>query len=236
MKNPRIYPAGTTKATACAARYLGQALTTSSLEDATHLLLDVPLGQTDPDEMLRTLPRQTVVIGGNLHLPENPVIDLLTDESYLAENAAITAHCAIKLGLSHLPVTLDGCPVLILGWGRIGKCLGKLLQAMGAEVTIAARNPSHRAMLQALGYRAVDFHRLPGLLPGFRLIYNTVPAKILSESAGYGADTVAIELSSIRALPGDAIDGRRLPGRLAPESSGKLIAQTIMRKIQEDRV
>lgn len=233
MKNPRIYPAGTTKAIAYAARYLGQAFTASSLEDATHLLLDIPSTQTDDPDTPRALPGQ-MVIGGNLHLPDNPVMDLLADEDYLAKNAAITAHCAVKLALSHLPVTLEGCPVLILGWGRIGKCLGKLLRDMGAAVTVAARNPSHRGMLRALGYQAVDFSRLGGLLPGFRLIYNTVPVKILSESTGYPDSTVAIELSSIQALPGKVMDGRRLPGRLAPESSGKLIAETIMRKIQED--
>lgn len=231
MKNIRIYPAGTTEAIAWAARELGTAVTGSPTPDTTHLLLDVPLRQGNPEKILEKLPGDVTIIGGNLDFPGYSCMDLLQDEEYLAKNAAITAHCALKLALPHLSVTPEGCPVLILGWGRIGKCLGKLLQAMGAHVTIAARRPAQRGMLKALGYRSADYSELSESLSSFRLIYNTVPVKILSEDAKYGDDSVAIELSSIPALPGAVIDGRGLPTRLAPESSGKLIAQTIFRRL-----
>lgn len=231
MKNVRIYPAGTTEAIACAVGELGTAVTGSPTPDTTHLLLDVPQRQGNPEEILEKLPRDITIIGGHLDFPGYSCLDLLQDEEYLAKNAAITAHCAVKLALQHLPITLEGCPVLILGWGRIGKCLGKLLQAMGAHVTIAARRPAQRGMLRALGYRSADYSELPEALRSFRLIYNTVPVKILSEDAKYGDASVAIELSSIPALPGAVIDGRGLPARLAPESSGKLIAQTIFRRL-----
>lgn len=230
MKRCLIYPAGTTPATTYAVQFLGLPTTDRPTDEVTHLLLDVPTHQSI-DGLLAQLPSDVTVIGGNLHLPEQPCLDLLLDEAYLAENAAITAHCAIKLALPQLSVTLSGCPVLIMGWGRIGKCLGQLLRALGAEVTIAARNPSHRAMLKALGYQAVDYPQIPEILEHFRLLYNTVPVKILSESVPYPETLVAIELSSLSALPGKVIDGRRLPGRLAPESAGRLIAETILRRI-----
>lgn len=231
MKNILIYPAGTTRAIQYAAQHLALPTADHPTPAATHLLLDVPLRQTNPEEILKQLPTDVTVIGGNLHLPGYVCMDLLQDEDYLAKNAAITARCAIRLAASVLPVTLEGCPVLILGWGRIGKCLGQLLKGIGADVTVAARNSSHRAMLGALGYQSVDYPQIPGILNRFRLIYNTVPVKILSESTTYRPDCIAVELSSISALPGNVIDGRGLPGKLAPESSGRLIAETVLRRI-----
>lgn len=234
MDKRLIYPIGTTDAIRYAAEHLRLPLVDHPTPDATHLLLDVPLRQTAIEPVLAMLPPGIVVIGGNLDIPVLEgyrKIDLLTDPEYLAQNAAITAHCAIKLALPCLDITLACCPVLILGWGRIGKCLAVLLKNLGAEVTVAARKESDRAMLKALGYRAVGFEQLSKFLHGFRLIYNTVPEKILSDSTTFSTDCVKIELASRPGLPGTAIDGRGLPGKLAPESSGKLIAETILRRI-----
>ena len=119
-------------ATDHAAEYLKEAgiAVSDTAEGATHLLLPVPTRSFDD------LPEGVVVIGGNLHcLPGYRTIDLLRDPMYLAENAAITARCAIAL----IGKELNGLPVLVLGWGRIGKCLGKFLSAAGARVTSAAR-------------------------------------------------------------------------------------------------
>ena len=229
-----IYPVGTTEAIRFAATHLGLPLVDHPTPDATHLLLDVPLRQMDLENTLAMLPPGITVIGGNLDIPcleGYRKIDLLRDPEYLAKNAAITAHCAVKLALPSLPVTLERCPVLILGWGRIGKHLAQLLKRMGAEVTVAARKDADRAMLKSLGFRAVDFPALSKMLHGFRLIYNTVPEKILSDSTTFPAGCVRIELASRPGLPGESIDGRGLPGKLAPESSGKLIAETILRRL-----
>lgn len=230
-----IYPIGTTESVQYAANNLHLPLTDHPTPDATHLLLDVPLRGTNVESVLQMLPSDITIIGGNLEIPALAgycKVDLLQDAEYLAQNAAITAHCAVKLALPYLGITLVKCPVLILGWGRIGKCLAKLMGALGAEVTVAARKEPDRAIIRALGYQAAEIQCLPENLQGFRLIYNTIPEKILSESTVYSTDCVAIELASGMFLPGDhVIDGRGLPGKLAPESSGKLIAETILRRI-----
>ena len=234
MEKRLIYPVGITEATRQAVRFLPLACTDRPADNVTHLLLDVPVRQHDIGETLAALPVNITVIGGNLSIPELEgyrKIDLLQDAEYLAQNAAITAHCAVKLALQNMDMTLAGCPVLILGWGRIGKCLAGLLKGLGADVTVAARKEADRAMLRALGYRSVSPESLSRILHGFRLIYNTVPAKILSESTTYNTDCVKIELASLPGFSGDYIDGRKLPARLAPESVGRLIAKTIVRRI-----
>ena len=230
MSKCLIYPGGTTRAIQYAARCPGLPLTPCPTPDTTHLLLDVPTRQEGVESILAQLGTVTV-IGGNLNFPGYACLDLLKDEEYLAKNAALTARCALKLALPYLPVTLEGCPALVLGWGRIGKCLALLLKGLGAEVTVAVRESAHRAMAQALGCKAAELSSLTGKVEGYRLIYNTIPAKILSDSVSYDPECVAVELASVPALPGNVIDGRGLPGRLAPESSGRLIAETRLRRI-----
>ena len=229
-----LYPIGKTEAAAHAADLLKQSgipLIYHPSPEVTHLLLDIRPGQ-DPylSYILSMLPPSTIVIGGNVNLPEHKVWNFLEDETYLARNAAITAHCAIKSALPHLQATLADTPTLVIGWGRIGKCLARLLRAMDCPVTVAARKETDRAQLQALGYTVQDTTKLN---PGpYGLIFNTVPAPVLPE-----AQTAAlkIELASTDGIAGpDVITARGLPGKLAPLTSGKLIAETILRYHKEE--
>lgn len=186
-------------------------------------------------ELLANLPSDARIFGGNLDpqmLSDRKFIDLLCDPIYLAENADITAHCAVSLAMSRLSVTLKGCPVLVLGWGRIGKCLSKLLAALGANVSVAARKEVDRAMLRTLGYGAEDPAGLSYGLMRYRLIFNTIPARVLSsEQAALCRDNcLLIDLASKTGIEsGRAIQARGLPAKYAPESSGKLIAKSVIR-------
>lgn len=211
--------------------------------EITHLLLPIPSFEADGtikgggslEELLRMLPKNVTVIGGNLNTPalaSYRTIDLLQDAQYLADNAAITAHCALKLTMNQLPIILAGCEVLVIGWGRIGKCLAKLMKDIGARVTVAARNEADRAMQHALGYQTEIPNLLHRSLHRYQVIFNTAPAPILSaqqlERCRNGC--LKIDLASKLGLEGnDVIWARGLPGKDAPESSGKLIAQTVIR-------
>ena len=187
---------------------------------------------------LNSLPQDITVYGGNLNVPMLEgyrKIDLLQDETYLAQNAAITAQCAIKHILSALPVTLWHCPVLILGWGRIGKCLAHLLSQLGADVTVYARKETDRAILEALGYSVLGTFAHPALLQQYRVICNTAPVMLLNRDLLRFCDTdcLKIDLASKRGIEGDdVIWARGLPGKDAPESSGLLIAETVLRLAQ----
>ena len=210
-------------------------------EQVTHLLLPVPsfgpdggiVGGGNLSTLLSLLPKDITVIGGNLDRPEldyYTCVDLLQDESYLALNANITAHCALELALDQLPVILDGCDVLIIGWGRIGKCLGKLLQQLGAQVSVCARKESDRSMLSALGYRALKLEQVD--TAAYRVIFNTVPTMLFPTCPG---NALKIDLASRLGLGSeDVIWARGLPGKDAPESSGQLIASTLIPMLRKE--
>lgn len=240
MNNRVYYIAGGSQALDFASRELamrGLTVAETPSEHVTHLLLGVPcrMDSASLEALLKQLPKDVWVFGGFLDREElrgYRCFDLLKDEGYLALNAAITAHCALRVALEQLPVTLEHCPVLILGWGRIGKCLAPLLKALGAEVVIAVRKDSQRAMIQALGYEAETLPLAPYILPRFRVVFNTVPAPTLSKEVleNCRPGCVKIELASSPGMEGDGItEARGLPGRMAPESSGKLIVRTVLR-------
>lgn len=246
MLKATIYCAGSTRASRYAVTYL-KALNLPVVdapgEGVRHLLLDVPSlgpegqlrGGGSVEKLLGSVPKETVIYGANLNHPafqDHQTVDFLQDPVYVSENAYITAECALDVALPYLDITLRHCPVLVIGWGRIGKCLGKLLGAIGADVTIAARKETDRAMIHALGYHAADTAQLADSLTHYRLIFNTVPFPVLNavQMSLCHPDCVKIELASKDGIVGDdVIIARGLPGIHMPESSGKLIAHTFLR-------
>ena len=226
MRHAIVFPMSEAPAVQFAARELerkGVKIAPSLSGPVTHVLLSVPTKE-------QVLPRGVTVIGGNLE-GDFPKIDLLRDEQYLAENAAITADCALRLLGNHLSVTFSGCPILIIGWGRIGKCLAAMLKGLGAEVTVAARKPSDLGMLTALGYKTAEIGDLDPI--PYRAIVNTAPAPVLAP----GGSGVKIDLASRLGMAGeDVIWARGLPGKMLPEASGALIARCAHRYLQEGTV
>lgn len=240
MGDYTFYTAGESAALRRAVTQLQQAGLKFSPESGnhiTHLLLPVP--SLSPDgtirgggnlhQLLQELPEDVYIIGGNLPpLPQYKTIDLLKDSVYVAENAYITAHCAVRLMMEKLPTDLRGCKILVIGWGRIGKCLASLLKRMEADVTVAARKETDRAILSALGYHTMH----PEETGDFRVVFNTAPAPV---ACNCNSDCLKIDLASVQGIScADVIHATGLPGKDAPEASGNLIARTVLRLLKEE--
>lgn len=236
MTNTTICCIRRSEAIRCASLYLsdrGLCVSSYPTRSTGHLILPVPSfsnGCGYLEELLPTLSKDVIIYGGNLDIPllrDYRTVDFLKDPFYLADNAAITARCTIEILEKNLE--LSGCPVLILGWGRIGKCLGRLLRDLGADVTIAARKDADLAMLHALGYGSVPVTAAAEGIERFQVILNTVPAMILPEFYPR-EDALILELASTPGMSGNHImSALGLPSKMAPEESGRLIAETFMR-------
>lgn len=242
MGRTKFYCAGITEAATQAAillRKQGISFGQIPSADITDVLLDVPSysktgmlrNGDDPEILFSRLSPGIRVWGGNL-LPGSGMIpfDLLKDHTYLAENAAITADCTLKIAAPLLQTTWNLTHVLIIGWGRIGKHLCKLLKPLGADITVCARKASDRALIKAFGYHPQTPSALLAQTAFFELIINTAPAVILGPDTEIKPDCVAIDLASTQGLTlPHVIWARGLPGKLAPKASGALIAQSILR-------
>ncbi len=192
-----------------------------------------------------------LLLGGRISEPIRSIaeqlgvrwIDYFESEVLQLKNAVPTAEGAIAIAMRELPVTLDGISAAVIGYGRIGEILSQKLAALGAHVTVYARRtePLTRAALCHHGTRrliASDVRSAPEGLSEFRVIFNTVPHRLLTRgvletlrrdcvlidlaSAPGGIDFSAAEELGLRAVWGTA-----LPGKCAPESAGEILAQSI---------
>ena len=196
------------------------------LTNATHLLLPVPslddTGKVRGGGALPSLPEGITLLGGNLQSYNGVKVDFLQDPYYLEENAAITAHCALKYAEIR-----PGTRALVIGFGRIGKMLCPLLAGLGADITVAVRKEASFLAVEEGGFHAVYMQDWKPR--EFDVVYNTAPASVLF-SGECKEDAILIDLSSWEGIFGKGvIRARGLPGKDAPEDSGALIAKTALR-------
>ena len=228
-----------------------------ALEDADCVVLPMPVSR-DKETLLtplweKKLPLsqlfdnvkyyQTVFCGMAEKLPlcyQDGVVDYAEDESFLLKNAYLTAEAAVEIAISQTSYSLREASILITGYGRIGKFLARMLSSLGAKVFVAARRSYQLAEIELEGHIPVSYEHLSAILPEADLVFNTVPHQIFDwqRVAQLKTDCLFVDLAS---LPGgivkEAADQRgvrlihalSLPGKVAPISSGKIVADTIVR-------
>lgn len=164
--------------------------------------------------------------------------DLLQIEEYAILNAIATAEGAIQIAMEEYPKTLSGSNILIMGFGRIGKILAKMLQGIGANVFCEARKNADLAYIKAYGYNAVNLIDLDENLSQYDIIINNIPTMILDKDKlnKVKKDALIIDLAS---KPGgvdfeyakqkkiNTIWALALPGKVAPISAAEYIRDII---------
>ncbi|MCX7771638.1 MAG: dipicolinate synthase subunit DpsA [Clostridia bacterium] len=205
-------------------------------------------------EVLEKVPEGALFIAGKI--PENvkqqfeekkvKCIDILDREELAVLNAVPSAEGAIHILLQELPMTLMGSKILIVGYGRIGKILAKMLQAgFGAEVWVAARKYSDIAWIEAQGFKPVPMHQLARYVSDMDALVNTAPVTIIGKdileklrsdcflldlaSAPGGIDFKAAEAFGFK-----VVWALGLPGKIAPLTAGDIIRRTIYNIIEEE--
>lgn len=126
-------------------------------------------------------------------------IDLLEREELTILNAVATCEGAIKTALEKSEITLHESNCLVLGFGRIGKILCKMLHfGFGANVYAEARKNSDIAWIRSYGYTPVKLDDLGEYLNRQNIIFNTIPSMILTEERlkRLNKDCIIIDLAS----------------------------------------
>ncbi len=220
------------------------------------VLINAPFSQSSLSlkGLISRLKPNAIVLGGKFGKSQAlfeeagiETVDYLACEELSIRNAVPTAEGAVQMMLEEMPCTIYGSKVLILGFGRIGSRLALILHAMGAEVTVAARDVVKRAQAEMLGCHSIPFTELEACADKFDVICNTVPAKVVTETVleKIRKETLILDLAS---KPGgidwDAAQklGRcvvwalSLPGKTAPVTAGEIIAKTILHILEERRI
>lgn len=210
-------------------------------------------------KLLEILSPDTVILGGRMSPRFRDIAskknfktyDYFNREELLIKNAVPTAEGAIGIAIDKCSKTIFGAQIAIVGYGRIGEVLATKLGLLGADVTVYARKVAGIAKAKALGLkgRKIEFRNginsLCELADGYDIIYNTVPYWIITEeivknmpkstmiidlaSAPGGVDIIAAKKYNL-----DIIHALGLPGKTAPESAGRIIAESITNIIMEE--
>lgn len=171
-------------------------------------------------------------------------IDYFTREEMQVLNAIPTAEGAIKLAIEDLPITLHGSNVIILGFGRIGKVLAKMLYGIGANVHVGVRSYKDIAWIKSYGYIPIFIKGLNKYLQEMNLVFNTIPTMILNRDLLYylNKEVLVIDLASkpggvdfkaAEELGINTIHALAIPGKTAPITAAMIIKETIYNIIEE---
>lgn len=196
--------------------------------------------------------REKAVLGGSISQQTAALakefgiepIDYLKREEFAVMNAIATAEGALGIAISNTDRTVFGSNCLVVGYGRIGKALSRMLRHLGANVTVSARKPQDLAWIAADGNRAIHTERISETAEEYDIIFNTVPFPVVGEnviqkcrknvllmelaSAPGGIDTTATEEAELK-----YISALSLPGKTAPLSAARYIHDTILNIFRE---
>ena len=190
------------------------------------------------------------LIAGNINITEQldnmgvQYTDLLKREEFSVLNTIATAEGTIQIAMEETQRTVHGTNVLIMGFGRIGKVLAKMLDGIGAKVSCEARKNEDISWIKAYGYNPIHLNDLNDNLNKFDIIINTIPFQILdSERLDLVKnDAVIIDLASnpggvdrkvAREKGIKVIWALSLPAKVAPLTSAEFIKETLYHVLKE---
>lgn len=164
------------------------------------------------------------------------LIETITLNEITILNSIPSAEGAIQMAMEATTITIHGSESMVLGLGRTGWTLARMLQGIGAHVTGVARKPSDLARAVEMGLHAVHFSDLEDEIGRAEIIFNTVPHLILDRMMleKVARDAVIVDLASIpggtdfeyaQMLGIKALLAPGLPGIVAPKTAGRILAQ-----------
>lgn len=170
------------------------------------------------------------------------LVKLMDLDEVAIHNSVPSAEGAIQMAMRETDITVHGSRSVVLGFGRCGVTLARMLDGIGAKVTVCARNEADLARIQEMNLRAVAMRDIIEAVRDADIIFNTVPIQVLSSqvlaevpkscviidiaSKPGGTDFRYAEKRGIKALlaPG-------LPGIVAPKTAGQILARTLCRML-----
>ena len=164
--------------------------------------------------------------------------DMMKDELVAARNAVATAEGVVAEAITRSPVNLTKSRCLVLGYGRCGRTLTRLLKSFLCRVLVFEKDMTRAADAFVVTDGIVTETDLTDAIGNVDFIFNTVPERILPEERlrHVGENTWILDIASVpggldyraaEELSVNAVLLPGLPGRYAPASSAEILADFI---------
>lgn len=199
-------------------------------------------------EVLASVPEQTMIFAGGVNgIADQRISDYAKRDDFAWMNAIPTAEGALLLAMQNGRITVKGMAVAVIGFGRVAFAVAKIFASIGAEITVFARKEQARTQAHILGYTAKPISALADCADSYRLLINTVPAKIFDGNIlkRIGKDAYIMELASApfgvdfeeaASLGVHTVSASGLPGKYFPETAGYAVAETVRNILREKQI
>ncbi len=205
------------------------------------------------DEIASLLTERHVVFAGMINKPAEiklskkagKVFDYFKREEVTVKNTVPTVQGILKVIFENIDYTLNSSKCAVFGYGRVASLAADVLISLGADVTVCARKYSDLAKAEIKGAEGClikEFHKKAN---DYQIMINTVPSAVINyeilekarrdcliidvSSAPYGVDFAAADKFGINAILCPS-----LPGKVAPVTAGRIIADGILNIIEEE--
>lgn len=217
-------------------------------------ILNMPLSsqKVEVSDLFNNMERSQILIGGKIEEESRnlakdydiQIVDYFAREEMQVLNAIPTAEGAIQIAMEEMPTTIHDSNAMVLGFGRIGKVLAKMLYGIGANVYVVTRNYSEISWIKTYGYTPISLMNLEGNLPEMDVIFNTIPFVVLKEEmlnkidkkcliVDLASKPGGVDFNKARELEINTVWALALPGKVAPITAAKCIKETIYNIIEE---
>jgi dipicolinate synthase subunit A len=167
------------------------------------------------------------------------VIPMFARDDMAILNSIPTAEGTLKVAIEHTDFMIHGSKVMVLGYGRVGKTIARLFDAVGAKVLAGARKEADLARIIEVGLTPFQLKDLGDEVNNVDICINTIPHMMLTPEVLDKMDrnTLIIDVAS---KPGGtdfeyakekgikALLELGIPGKVAPKSAGAIIAKVLI--------
>ncbi len=205
------------------------------------------------DDIISLIDPDQIVFGGmigkgtesKLKRKNIKLYDYFKREDVTVMNTVPTVQGILKVIIDNIDYTVFSSNCTIFGYGRVAKITADTLSSLGANITVCARNCGDLALAKTKGYNTCNINEFYKSANHTDIIINTVPSLVIDKnilesirkdcliidvsSAPFGVDYGTAYKLGIKALQCPS-----LPGKVAPKTAGKIIADGILNIIREE--
>lgn len=168
-----------------------------------------------------------------------PYHKLLERDDIAIYNSIPSAEGTLLMALQETDITIHGSRTIVLGFGRTGQTIADTFSSLGAYVKVVTNASSEKARAEVMGFTTFHTNALSDIVKDGDICVNTIPALVLSKEVLTHASSRMLIIDLASAPGGTDFDYAKkrgmkallapgLPGRVAPVTAGRILAQVLI--------